>query len=439
MIHYIKYRVWDWLLCSCVSMGLIFHIYSGFLLNDGIYSNVPAVAVLTAVLTAACILLSFNRTTTAAGIAGGIGLLAFFLVYIRSHNLLKQESENSLFLTMTILILISILVYLACRTRSGIVILFVIGNLITAGSCFLQYPIRLWCLFLFDFALFLSFLYRNYSTVLVRVHTGKIHMKTWMLQTICLCLAAAFLAGGVYMGIIRPLNPPTRELKLITRLKNMELLQVVGISEVKDYLDPNLLSELPPDGNSDSSDTDSGENSRNNAEGNSESQKEEQDKGRISPDQLAQAIHYSLSKQTIPWILIAAAVIIASAFILRLLLIRHWKKQVDHLSPEERIINYYQFFLSRLARCGFKKPAHYTLTEYAVSMDHELAEFSQANPELENIRFSGLTHIYSDVFYGGQPADENAAQLFEQYYNVFYKNLRREMGIPRYLLHIFRI
>lgn len=438
MTHFLKYRVWDLILCVCISTGLVFHIYSGFLLEDSFSTSIWRVVGFLLIETAALILFSFSRLTTGIGIGVGIILLAFLLAYTRGHDIVSDETGNSLCIALTVTVLTGLLIYLASRSRPGLIALFLAGNIVMAGSAFLQFPVKAWCFLLFNFALCALFWYRNYVKNLRQVQSGKVRMPRFLVQTFIICFVSFLLAGGIYGGIVRPLDPPTRDLKLITKLKQMEILKRTGVYNVMELLDPNLLSGNTPNSAEDGQENEEQqdaqqENGSNQSEIPEIPQAEEQVPSKPQT-QAAQSIWYDLNVVHIPWLLILAAVLVAGAFFARYYLKKRWERQVRALPPENQIINYYTFFITRLERAGYKRPANYTLYEYARDMEHPLEEFTcgEAN-------FVLLTDIYVRIFYGRNPANEEEALLFAQYYGKFHKALRKEIGVLKYFIKIFRI
>ncbi|MCD8018799.1 MAG: DUF4129 domain-containing protein, partial [Clostridiales bacterium] len=153
-----------------------------------------------------------------------------------------------------------------------------------------------------------------------------------------------------------------------------------------------------------------------------------------SGQQLAAPVYYALHFFTLPWRILLLCLLIAGAFLYRFLSRRTWRKKVQQLSPEGTVINYYQYFLKRLGRAGFQKPDSYTLAEYAKNMEHDLSAFTAGD---ENCSFAHLTEIYTTVFYGMRTIGKKEVQLFEQFFEVFDQNLRKEIGWPRYILKVF--
>lgn len=439
MTHFLKYRVWDLILCVCISTGLVFHIYSGFLLEDAFSSNVWKVVGVLAVESVALILFSYNRLTTGIGIGVGIILLALFLAYARSNDVFIDETGNSLCIALSVTVLTGLLVYLASRSRPGLIALFLAGNIVMAGSAFLQFPVKVWGFLLFNPALCILFWYRNYVKTLRKVQSGKVRMPGFLLQTCVICMVAFVLAGGIYGGIVRPLNPPTRDLKLITRLKQMEILKVTGVYNVIEYFDPEMASGNVPDGDMNGQEDTEEQKNENPENESSQNQKpdipqEEEETPDRPQTQVAQEVWYDLHEINIPWLIIIIAALIAATFLTRYYLKKRWECRVKALQPESRIVNYYMYFYSRLSRTGYKKPKTHTFYEYARDMEHPLETFADGKAD-----FMYLTDIYIRTFYGRNPVTAEEVQLFEQFYGRFHKALRKEIGIFKYFINIFRI
>jgi hypothetical protein len=214
----------------------------------------------------------------------------------------------------------------------------------------------------------------------------------------------------------------------------MELLQVMGMTTPKEMLDPNMQSSQDPNSSENTSDEGEEENQEDGAEPESESAGESQEDSETENPTSAeqtQAIHYTLDETVIPWLAIFLVLLILLAIVLKILLKKNWEKKVAALSPENQVVNYYQFFLKRLALAGYTKPENHTLSEYAANMEHELSEFAD-----EENSFVQLTQIYAATFYGRQTVSKEEAAQFEQFYKGFNKHLRKEMGGMRYFCRV---
>ena len=436
MKDFLRLRIYDWLLCAIIATGLVFHIFSGFVLEDSFSTNILYVALFMLVAMAVMVFLTYSRITIIIGVIAGVAILLLAMVYTRTHLSFGDEASetaNSLFIALFATALTAVLVYLACRTRAGTIVLFLAGSIVIAGSVFLQFPVHRWSFLLFTFATVVMYLYRNYTITLSDAQTGHFRMPKFMVQTVVVCLVAFVLSGTAYVGIVRPLQPPTRELKLIEELKQMSIVKRMGLYSVVELLDPSLVSSSDPSG------TESGQEDEESAPGDNGAGDNDggQDQSQKAPEQKleeTQNVYYLIHFWYIPWFWIILAAVIAAVFLTRWVLKRNWKRQVDALPPDLRVINYYRYFLTRLSRLGYKKPINHTLYEYAEDMDHTLETFTAGEAS-----FAKLTDIYVKTLYGRDqvPADESG--LFQQFFTRFHKALRKEVGIWKYMLNFFRI
>lgn len=423
MKAYLKSRVWDWCLCLGISTGLVFPLFSGFLLEDGLFNNIPLVVLLLGLVLFLLEVVSYSRTWIRIGLVIGlIGTIAY-LVYLRINNVFGDETAHSLGVTCTVLVGTALFVYLASRTRAGIAVLLVLGNLILCGAHFLLFPVQVWCLFLFLFMVLLMYLYRVYLATLMSVQSGKVRIPKFLKQAAGLCLLAGLLASGAYYGLIKPLNPPTKDLYLITKLENMDLLRVLGVSSVRELLDPSLItSEMAQQLEY------TNQLAEEEGEQQADSETEEPEEEETKEDNAATGIKYNISRFRMPWSLI---IILGIILLLTGLLIyrrKRWQKELLAMSPENQILNYYHYFLRKFSRAGWKKPSHYTLYEYGDNLEYEMELFIT-----DGISFLDLTDIYVGVVYGGNQVTEENLKAFRNFYQQFEKNMIKELGRGKYI------
>ncbi|MCD8144125.1 MAG: DUF4129 domain-containing protein [Oscillospiraceae bacterium] len=434
MSHYCKSRAADWVLCTCITVGMAYAIFAGFVLEDDL-SNTPLLTFVAGfVLEAVLLAFAYRRRTVIIGIAVGVVALIAAVVYIQANHPMTDETANSLFLAVLILIVTGLLVFLLSRTRPGILALFLMGTIIQAGSHFLQFPAPAWAFVLFLLAVFILFFYRCYTVSIRRAALGKIDLGGYTRQSAVICLIALLLSGGAYFGIVRPLNPPTQELRLITLMKSMDILEVLGVSSVRTVLDEEQTSSENPEdeeqGNNPGEEED--EDAMNAPEESSEPSDNAEPESDTDQTEAYSATAYLFRTRTLLWLLLLIPLGIAAAVALRIWFRRRWRAQVRGLSREDGAVNYYRFFLRRLKRAGLGKPPTHTLRQYAETNATALEPFAAGQAT-----FPALTEIYQAVLYGDKVVTVAEFQLFEQFYDGFYANLRREMGLPKYLLHWF--
>lgn len=422
MIRHLKSRIWDGLLCVCLSVGLAWSLFSGFLLEDGLYQNVVLVAVITLGIIFLLELFSYNRTFVRAGVASGIVLLIGYLVYIRMNNIWSDETAHSLGVTCTLIVGASLFVYLTSRTRVGILVLFAAGNIVMCGAHFLQFPVHVWNFLLFTFTVFLMFLYRSYLATLMMVESGTVRIAQYMRQAAFLCVLCFLIALGAYFGLIQRINPPTKDLYLITKLENMDLMKVLGISSVRELLDPSMLSGENAD------QLDYTNQMEQEKQEQSEEEESEEEQNPEEEDNLLSTIRYDISRIRIPWLMLIMLAMGIAAWVWFKQRRKRWLKQLADLSKEAQILNLYHYFLKKYGRAGWKKPAHYTLYEYADNMEYEMELFIT-----EGISFLDLTDIYVRTVYGGGQATDKDMEAYLKFYHAFDQNMIREFGKMYYI------
>lgn len=436
MGQYLKNSIADFVLCTCITLALVPAVCSGFVLTDALSGSVIAVLLLSAVLTFLLVLLSRSRKATWLGIAAAFVLAVIGLVYINIYRPFTDETANSAFIFALVQIITAILVWLLTRSRPGTVALFLIGTILCAGAHFLQFPIPVWCLFLFLFAVSASFLCRVYAVSLQKADIVSGSKKTYFLQTAIVAVVVMLFAGGVFFGVVRPLDPPTQELKLITVLKSMQQLDRLGVSSTEIVLDPNLESTEEP------------EDEEKGNEENEEESDSPQGVNDIPQTSLTESIRENVTsavQQTWAavrydqhnfhwlWLLLLIPAALAAAYLWRFEHRKRWRKRVQALPRESAVVNYYHYFLKRLGRLGLKRPANATLREYAALNAVQLQPF-----EGENCRFADLTAVYESVLYGRHRVTEQEYAAYEAFFDGFYPGLKKELGPVRYWLKAFQ-
>lgn len=425
----IRWKGAEWLICTCIAAAMTDAVCAGFLLDHGPGVHILPMFLLGGTVTALLLWVAGSRTRIRAGLIGG-GMLFFGLVfYMNVTHPLTDETENGTFIFFLIGIIVSILCFLMSRTRPGTIALFLIGLLIQSGSHFLQFPAAAWSFLVFLAGMAMLYLYRVYMHSLGQAELGQAGVEQYLLQSAAVCMAAVLLAGGIFAAVIRPLSPPTQELKLIRVFEQMEIFKVLGISTTLSVLDPNMGSEQDPDSVEDAENP--GEQESDSIE---EQQKtEEEDSLRNRLQNQFTSIRYDWMIKAFKWMLLLLPLLIAAAYGLRVKRHRDWLAKVKSLSREDAVLNYYSFFYKRIQKAGLRKTDASTLREYAADMEHALESFDH-----EDAVFGKLTGVYEKVLYGHSRISEEELGLFEKYYDGFFERLRHEVGPVKYYLTAFR-
>lgn len=462
MMQYLRSRLPDWLLCTLMSAALSSAVCSGFEMTSPGKDSVIALFAAAAVMSLIMTVLAYRRVLTGLGIAAGVVIAVASVAYLKTVHPLADEAAHAGFIFALVCIIAGILVFLLSRSRFGIVVLFIAGNIIGAGAHFLQFENPLWSFLLFTAAVLVMFFYRVYIISLMNADMGRVRTGKYMTQTVAVCLAAALLASGIFAGIIRPLDPPTHDLKLIRVLKQMEMLEALGIYNVKTVLNPFKDSSSTPDQSEYSNQK--GDEQNDTMDGQDEEQQEENnDAATDSTLQIkADAIKYAFKEYHLGWIIPVVIILILAAAVAYVMSRRkRWRRAVRELSNEELILNYYAYFMRCIAISGIKKPSQQTLREFAQSASHELEVFavnmgggdaaagagkysgsdSGDGPGMsaDAITFGQISDIYERVLYGGMNATDAERGIYESFFDGLAVGLKKRMGVFKYLLNYLRL
>lgn len=425
----IRWKGAEWLLYTCIAAAMTDAVCAGFLLDRGPGVHVLPMFLLAGAASAVLMWIAGSRTRTRAGLIGGAALFLGVVIYMNVTHPLTNETENGTFIFFLVGIVVSILCFLLGRIRMGTIALFLIGLLIQSGSHFLQFPASAWSFLVFLASMAMFYLYRVYMHSLQQAELGNVGIEQYLIQSVAVCMAAVLLAGGIFAAVIRPLDPPTQELKLIRVFEQMEIFKVLGISTTLSVLDPNLGSEEDPDSVEDVENP--GEEESDSIE--EQQQTEEDDSLRNRLQQQLSSIRYDWLIAGFKWLILLIPLLIAGAYGLRVKLHRDWLAKVKALPREDAVLNYYSFFYKRIQKAGLKKTDSSTLREYASDMEHALESFDH-----EEAAFGKLTDVYEKVLYGHSSVSQEELNLFEKYYDGFFGRLRHEIGTVKYYLTAFR-
>jgi len=363
-------------------------------------------------------------------------VLSVCLSYALHSGFDPDAAEYKTVLAFAIIASIALSVLLS-RTRAGTAALYIIGTVICAGSNFLQFPVSLAAFLGFMFLTAIMYLYRAQRVSFSKAELGGTKPVKYIRQMSVICIAAIALAGALFYFVIRPLSPPTMELKLITVLKSMRTLEVIGVSSVETIMDTERKSEEPPD------EIESSSNESETFEEDINSDQYPPDDGNTQSDYItidssdskesAKPVSYSSIQRTwlIMLLMIPAGAVIA--YILHFAKRRRWLRKISSLTPENAVINYFMFFMRTLGRAGIKRDNHATLREFVSDSRTSLEPFDEPKGS-----FDRLTSIFERTLYGRMPVEEAELSAFTVFYGNFYRNLRRELGTLRYCLTLFR-
>lgn len=438
MKSFIRLHAWDFVLTFFISLGLCLNLFSAWVIRDQYTKNYVLIVIAILAVNALMYVIGYSKKTA---MAGGIGWLVFTVVWVlfmRSQGWLtfNEEIDKSVPVFWSILLYATALVFLLTRNRKVLLGVLPFGLLVLAAFRFLEYPVSVPGLFIFVAAAALEVLYKVYMDSLMTASYGNFRVRHFIEQSVAVVAAVGVLASGVYYGVVKPLDPPTRDLKLITKLLSFDILETLGVSWTQQIEDPDLTTDEENDEEQDTKnkDQENEDNKEQNDEQNDEDDKN--DRTEQSEDTVStHSITYNEKDYTPVIVTLIVLLLLALPFAIKYGLRRRFRKTVFGLSPSEQVKTLFAFFLNRFRRLGMGKEDGHTLQEY--TEDHAAAHLAFATEE--GTRFENLSDIVSDMLYAGYEPNETDAAKFRSFYKEFYKHARERVGKWKYLLKFWTI
>ncbi|MDD7409296.1 MAG: DUF4129 domain-containing protein [Anaerovoracaceae bacterium] len=434
MTAYFKNHIWDMICCLLLSAGLALNVFAGYDSKDPRTESAAAILIVCAVCMVLLFIAGYNRATTIAGILTAVVLIIAALILVRSfHSSHGGKIDRNPMLFWIVIIGVSAVCYLLTRWRISTILLLIGGCVMTAAFAFLKYPVNFKGYIVFFCALAVLFMLRVYESSAVNSYTGSVRFGRYTVQSIALVLVISLAAGGIYAGVIKPLNPKTHELKLITKLESLEILQKAGVSK---------RTEVPQEQNKTKNENDQQKMTNQKQDQNQtkapQQKKDENQQGDIQQQtktEKGQAVNYH-QDHTGLYILIAVliALALAAPFVIRHLLQKRWENKVQKAGPTEGAVMIYQRLLKKLRYAGFDRPPEVTLLKYMRSQRRAMKSFAVGSADMY-----ALTRAYQEIIYGYRKLNEVEFNRFWKVYKAFRGNMKKKLGRFRYAVHYFQI
>ncbi len=439
LLEYLRYSAWDYVLCALMTTGLTINVFQAFYLPAALAGNGIWLLVMTLSVFLILFLCSYNKKTIAISIIAFVAVVILVLFYIKGNQIfatLSTDPEANGHVYYTILIFFALLVYLLSRTRTGAVLLFVLGAYILAAVVFLGYEHFFWGFLLFIWASATMPTCKIYQYNVLHTITVKTSFAAFFAIAGLLTALVVGMGFNIYVTQIEPLDLPTRELKLITRLQSLEVLEKTGVSSKRILIDPEQSTRHTDDTKRTSQNQDQADKPETHIE--SSQPEQTLPDYRIDPmdpgdDQKSfYAIRYIRRLLTYHYLMIAAPLAIAIAILGKLLMRRHWYRKTLQQSKKNQVINFYHFYLQKFRWLGLEKRESDTPSEYVCRSARRLNHFTQGAVNMER-----LTDIYIKANYGDIDVNDAEYELYISFYREFYKNCKVYLGSFRYALSFF--
>ena len=440
--YYLKNSIWEWILCTAIGSSLSLIVFNGFYISQQRQSDYGIVIRIIAVLSIGCILGAYNKRTVLIAIGSGVlSVLAVLLMIQKKSGVISvfRDQESNPYLYFLIIIIVALTVFMLCRTRTGTGILFVAGAFMTAAMEFLYESVSLAAMLMFLCSCGAMYIYKNYQKNVLESQTVKIAMGRSFTISVILCILIMAISAGIFYGIVKPMDPPERELKLITKYKALEIMEKVGIADTHIIDDSD---ELTDNINEDEKDSRNKGDKEDKSKGEKEKQKDENLKDNKnnptnlddSMNKLLYAIKYMASVVTplllIPFLLL----IILAAILMKLWLRRRWLNKVKAMPLKQQIIEMYHFYIKKFRRLKIRKAPGETPFEFS-----DRAEMYLSNFRTEEASFSLLTEIFVKAKYGDEQVVEDDQKRYLNFHKMFYKNCRKHLGNFKYIIKFFML
>ena len=441
MIRFLKNSLWDMILCWVMIFACATTVFSGFYVPEKEVTDYAVTAGAALVMVLLLTLASYSKRSIVIGIIALVLAFAGMIIFsVGSGQNLFADSEKNTFLRFLLLIIISVAVFVMSRFRAGAVLLFPAGTIALCVTEFMYESRHLVCFLLYLTACCMMIVYRNYMYNVLHSRTLKGAQFSAVAFGLILCLIVTGIGSGIYYGIVKRLNPPARELQLVTKYRALETLDKLGVADVRVVKDPSLKTDNLDD-QQDTTKQDTEEKDDDLQDASSQAQEADNTDGN-APNALNKmlkglfdAIRYDWG---IPlWLFwsVLALLIIAGAIGTKILLRKRWFRKVKEKSPDEQVRAMYLFFLKKFRQMKIRPVTGETPAGFAARTAQRLKCFRTegASP----VGFTELTDVLVRTEYGGIKPTFAEITQFESFYRRFYRNCREYLGKVQYIIKFF--
>lgn len=363
-------------------------------------------------------------------------------IVLAAPTVVVNDVDQNYIVFALVAVVVPILVYLLSRRRAGLVVLLIV-SIVAIGT--VQFLYRDWmstqpwlpafvCSLL---GVAMLFVYQSYRQ---SVYSAKRLKSTSFLGAFAfstLVGAVCVLIGlGVFYGVVNTMGIQTPETKFF---------QNYVAAPVDENAGQYQHAQVTGDDTTDDT-TDNEEQTGKNTEG--EGSQAEGPLAQIAS--AMQTVSYAFSQEArdeqnseINYALIRAAVYLVGllivALIVGIILARRAMRErrlrkIEGQPASYRMWYLYSFFLTRFKRMKIRKPEHLTPYEYALGFRKPMQQFTK---DTDGVDFVQVTTAYMNACYGDGSVSDEEYERVKKYYRAFFKNARRYVGWPKWVLWKF--
>lgn len=435
-VKYIKSCVFEFVMCLAMAFGFSTVIFNGFYVDSSLAHDYLLTICVSGVLLAVLFAGAYNKRSILIAIATFIAAAAGALVYSRLYigNVFRDSEDNPYF--YYILLILSVLgIFLLSRTKTGTGVLFTGGAFVIAMIEFMYESEALMPTIVFLLSCGTCFVYKNYQRNVLTSQTVRTDFARAFIISTAVCIIVTGVGSAVFYSIIKPMEPQTRELKLITKYMSLQTLQKIGVADIEAIPD----YEQQTDNESDDKRTAEGNKDKDQIQHGSDKNKDEDPNMKNTPDRLDNSnnpffyvVSYLKKSHLWAWGLLLLILLIAGAIALKLYTRRKWLRDLEKKTHEDRIKSMYSFYMRKLPRMGIVRQPADTLFQFAERAENQLNAFSAGD-----VSFAQLTDTYVRVVYGKCPVSNRELNEYLIFQNMFYRNCRTYLGKFKYIVKFF--
>jgi hypothetical protein len=436
---YLKGSVWDFILCVIIVCSVNITVFSGFYISDYMHYNYPLLIGMAAGLNTLLFFAAYNRRSILTGIGISVVAVIIFVVFAQQNvsEGIFTDSESNPYLYYIIAIPAAVAIFLLTRTKVGTGIMFVSGVLLLSAIQFLYESMHLFSLILFLMATGTMYIYKNYRRNILNSKTIRTAPGRTTAISAVLCVLIIGLGFAAYSGIVQPINPSVRDLKLITEYKalpTLEQLGIAGITEVPDY------DQATNKKNDKTESAKNGDKKKDTKDGINDNKDKDSDVKNTPAflDSLRNALFYVVNylMHGYGWLvlLIVLIAVVTALVSIRLYLRKRWLKGLSVKSREVQVMEMYRFYLARLHKLKIRKPPEDTLFQFVSRANPLLIHFNGGG-----VSFADLTETYVRANYGAEEIGQDELMEYLAFHAKFYVNCREYIGRFKYVFKFFSL
>lgn len=443
---YLRASAFDFLLCLVVGMGLGFINCGAFFVDASLQCSWPALIIATAVPLLLFFAAAYSTRTVVPGAVGIAVLLALAVVASAgisgNANVLEDQSSNPAIFIL-VMFLSTAVAFLLTRKRWMARCFFLVAVLDIAFVEFMYKDGHWFAMLAVIVAAGAMAVYRNYRSNLRDASSTTVSFTS----AFALGAGASVILGGIacvlFFGVIAPLNPPAKEIKIFTHYVNYETVEMTGVGDSSITKDPDKASGTTKDQTQKSKDDPENSDDDKDVETNMSplnalnpgSLSDLSDQGQST---LAQMLNYLMANPPYFVLLILLVLLVlVSPFAIKLWTRRRWYAKTCELPPGQAVERFFVFFMKRFKILKIRKRGDQTLADFVEGSKWQLAPFAEANQE--QVEFAQVADAYSKVVYGKTEPTQDELDAVKGFYAGFYKAFADLSGRFKYALRFWRV